>query len=77
MATPPQTAPKAATITVAARKGRSYANIRLFADDQSAVIAKVPVGTTLKTFGRDGEWYQVQVPATGALGWMRSIYLEG
>ncbi|MBN1424930.1 SH3 domain-containing protein [Candidatus Fermentibacteria bacterium] len=68
--------PQAPTIAVAAKKGRTYANIRLFADSRSPVIAKVPVGTVLNTFGCDGPWHQVQVPATGALGWIHSVYLE-
>lgn len=68
--------PQVPTITVAAKKGRTYANIRLSADSRSPVIARVPVGTVLKTYGRDGEWHQVQVPATGALGWIRTVYIE-
>lgn len=68
--------PQARTIIVAAKKGRAHANIRMFADGKSAVIARVSPGTGLKTFGRDGTWYQVQVPATGALGWIHSVYVE-
>ncbi len=72
----PQSPPPLPTVTVAAKKGRTYANIRLFPDGASPLIARVPVGTTLVTLGRDGEWYQVQVPTTGQLGWIRVVYLE-
>jgi hypothetical protein len=69
-------APTAETITIAAKRGRSYGVIRLAADSKSPIMAKLPVGTELKSFGQFEDWYQVQLPETGQLGWIKDIFLE-
>ncbi len=68
--------PSVYTITVLAKKGRTYANIRLAPQGDSPRVAKVPVGTALRCFGRDGDWFQVQVPESMQLGWIRDVYIE-
>ncbi len=64
------------TITVGEKKGRTYANIRLAADGSSPKVATVSVGTELRCLGRDGDWYQVRVPDSMQLGWIKNIYIE-
>lgn len=68
--------PQLPTVTVAPKPGRTYAVIRVAPDARSPILARVAVGTELKWFTRDGEWYQVQVPTTGQLGWIRQVYLR-
>ena len=69
-------APTAPTLTIAAKQGRTYGVIRLAADSKSPILAKLPVGTSLKSFGQFEDWYQVQVPETGQLGWINDVFLE-
>lgn len=71
-----ESAPSVYTITVLAKKGRTYANIRLAPEGGSPRVARVPVGTALRCFGRDGDWFQVQVPESMQLGWIRNVYIE-
>jgi hypothetical protein len=69
-------APTAPTLTIAAKEGRTYGVIRLAADSKSPILAKLPVGTEMQSFGQFEDWYQVQVPETGQLGWINDVFLE-
>jgi hypothetical protein len=63
-------------LTVAPKKGRTYANIRMSPEGSSPKIADVPVGTELKSYTKSGSWYQVSVPGTMQLGWIKDIYFD-
>jgi photosystem II stability/assembly factor-like uncharacterized protein len=69
-------APTAPTLIIAAKEGRTYGVIRLSADSKSPILAKLPVGTEMKSFGQFEDWYQVQIPDTGQLGWINDVFLE-
>lgn len=69
-------APTARTLTIAAKEGRAYGVIRLAADSKSSILAKLPVGTEMKSFGQFEDWYQVQIPDTGQLGWIKAVFIE-
>ena len=69
-------APAPPTLTIAAKQGRTYGVVRLAADSKSPILAKLPVGTEMKSFGQFEDWYQVQIPETGQLGWINDVFLE-
>jgi hypothetical protein len=69
-------APTPEILKIAAKKGRTYGVIRLAADSKSPILAKLPVGTEMKSFGKFEDWYQVQIPETGQLGWIKDIFLD-
>ena len=64
------------TLTVAPKEGRMYANIRMNPSGSSPKVAEVPVGTELTCYTRSGRWYQVRVPDSMKLGWIKDIYFN-
>jgi len=68
--------PSVRNITVAPKKGREYGIVRLASDSKSSVLAKVPVGTSMRCFGQVGDWYQIQLPESGQLGWIKNVYID-
>ncbi len=59
----------AQTVMVVAARG---ANLRDRPDRAAAVVARVESGTELELVDRDGEWYEVVVPANGETAWIHA-----
>ncbi len=76
MAEEEQTTPSVRNITIAQKKGRKYGVVRLASDSKSPVLAKVPVGTSMRCFGKVEDWYQIQLPESGQLGWIKDVYID-
>lgn len=64
------------TLIVAPKEGRTYANIRMNPSGSSPKVAEVPVGTELTCYTKTGRWYQVRVPDSMKLGWIKDIYFK-
>jgi uncharacterized protein YraI len=58
-----------------ARVTANRANMRARPQADSAVVWTLDRGTEVDVLDRDGDWWQVRIPASGTTGWVKSNFL--